>query len=313
MKQKEEAGTLQFKGLLPPMVLPLTHTGETDWDSLESQIEFLFEGGADGLWVNGSTGDFFALRPEERSEVVSVTASLVRGRGPVIAQVGDTSTRLTVSHAERALEAGADAVALVPPYYADYSQVELKEHYRTVSKQISQPVFVYQIPQMTKVSFTIASLLELAAEGTIVGIKDSAGDIDFYSRLIRELRRNDVALRCFYGASSLADVSLYVGGHGIMCGISNLVPHLCKDVYVSSLAGEWKTAQLAMSKILDLIDAMILPGRTNWAPTVASYKWVLRNLGVIATHKVFEPLKPLTPSEEKHLKERALPLCQRRV
>lgn len=308
--EKRDAADL-YKGIIPPMALPLSESGDIDFESLRSQVRFLMEAGADGLWVNGTTGDFFALREEEASEVVSAVCEFVAGRIPVIAQVGDTSTRLVVSHARKAVAAGADAVSLVPPYYVDYSQQELKRHYRRISREIGQPVFVYQIPQMTKVSLTVPSLVELAGEGAVVGIKDSAGNLDFYGRLVRAVAREGVVLRCFYGFSALVDLSLFVGGHGIMCGIANLVPHLCKEVYVTAMAGEWEKTRQAMSKIVDLIDALTLPGRSNWAPTVAGYKWILKRLGVIASDHVFEPLETLTPEEEAHLEKRALPLARK--
>jgi len=299
-----------YKGIIPPMALPLGESGETDFESLRSQVRFLLHAGADGLWVNGSSGDFFALREEEATEVVSAVSEFVGEKVPVIAQVGDTATRLVISRALKALEAGADAVSVVHPYYVDYSQSELKRHYRRISREIGRPVFVYQIPQMTKVSFTVPSLVELAGEGTLLGIKDSAGNLDFYGRLVRAVRREGVGLRCFYGVSSLVDLSLFMGGHGIMCGIANLVPHLCKEVYVTAMAGEWEKTRQAMSKILDLIDALVLPGRSNWAPTVAGYKWILKRLGVISSDRVFEPLEPLTEAEEAYLEKHALPLAE---
>jgi len=300
----------KLAGVVPPLVLPLNPSAEIDFESLDRQIDFLLAAGVDGLWVNGTTGDFFALDAEERARVVAAAVRRAAGRVPVIAQVGDTATRGAIAHGRRALEAGADAVAVVLPYYLDYSQEELRAHYRAVRRTIGAPLFLYQLPQMCKVALSIESIVELTDDGTLIGIKDSAGDVDFYYRLVRTVEKEGLALRCFYGASSLIDVGLYVGGHGVMSAVANLVPHLCRQAYREAAAGRWSEARAAHARVLDLIEALRLPGRSNWAPTVAVYKWLLCQLGVIRHDVVFEPLRPLSGEEQDLLKARALPLMK---
>lgn len=300
----------KLKGVIPPLVLPLRDTGTIDYDSLDRQIDFLLAGNVDGLWVNGTTGDFFALTDEERAEVVRSAVRRAAGRVPVIAQVGDTSTRLAIRHASGALEAGADFVAVVLPYYVPYTQAELKQHYRKIAAEIGMPVFLYQFPQMCKVALTVPSIIELAQEGVLIGIKDSSGDLDFYRRLLCEVSEKKVTLRCFNGVGALMDLSLFAGGHGIMCAIANLLPHLCKQVYQEATSGNWGKARATMTRVLAFINALALPERTTWAPTVAVYKWILRELGIIATDVVFEPLQPLSKQEQELLRERALPMAK---
>ncbi len=309
-KDAEAIPADRFVGVIPPLVLPLNSSAQIDFESLDRQIDFLLAANVDGLWVNGTTGDFFALDEEERGGVVAAAVRRAAGRVPVIAQVGDTATRRAIAHGHRALEAGADAIAVVLPYYLDYSQDELKAHYRAVRRAIGVPLFLYQLPQMCKVALSIESIVELAGDGTLVGIKDSAGDVDFYYRLVRTVEKEGVALRCFYGASSLIDVGLYVGGHGVMSAIANLVPHLCQKAYREASAGHWNEARTTHARVLDLIEALRLPGRSNWAPTIAVYKWLLCQLGVIRHDVVFEPLRPLSGEEQDLLRARALPLMK---
>ena len=63
------AGTTPIErlaGVVPPLVLPLNPSAEIDFEGLDRQIDFLLAAGVDGLWVNGTTGDFFALDEEEQ-------------------------------------------------------------------------------------------------------------------------------------------------------------------------------------------------------------------------------------------------------
>lgn len=306
-------GIDSLKGLFPPLILPLDHTGGLDFDSLRRQIDFLLAGDIDGLWVNGTTGDFFALTDDENAAVIEAVVQHVQGRIPVVAQVGDASTRKTIMKANRAIRAGADFIAAVLPYYLEYSQTELQEHYRAVSRAANRSIILYQLPQMCKVALTIPSILELVREGTLVGIKDSSGDMEFYGSLTAQVAKERLALRCFVGSGALMAASLRAGGHGLMCALANLVPHLCKRIYQASMRADWERANELQDQVRDLIEAVRLPGRANWAATVAVYKWVLRELGLIATDRVFAPLQPLSRSEQALLRDRALPLIERHI
>ena len=300
----------QLKGLFPPLVLPLNSVGEVDFESLERQTEYLLAGGADGIWVNGTTGDFFALTDEESANIVAAAVKQTAGRVPVIAQVGEASTRRTIARAERALEAGAKFLAVVLPYYVEYTAGELKEHFRTLQRALGQPTIAYLIPQMCKVSLSLPSLVELAQDGVIIGVKESSGNMDAFRQLNRKVREENLTLSCLNGSSGLMDVSLSVGGQGLVCTVANLVPHLCKEVYRCAELRDGNGASAVQNRVSELLNVMRLPGRPNFAATIAVYKWLLRELGLFASERVFEPLQPLSKSEEHYLREGALPLAQ---
>jgi 4-hydroxy-tetrahydrodipicolinate synthase len=303
----------RLRGLIPPLALPLTSGGDLDFSSLNRQVDYLLSGPVNGLWVNGTTGDFFALTDEEGAAVLGAVIEQVKGRVPVVAQIGDTVTRKVIRKGHLALQAGADYLAAVLPYYLDYTQEELKEHYRTLSAELRRPLILYQLPQMCKVSLTVPTVIELAREGVLIGIKDSSGNQDYFRRLIETARAESVTLRCFVGGGNLMDVSLMAGADGLMCAIANLVPAHCHRLFSASQVGDWEQVRRLQSRIIQLTEAMRLPDRPNWAATVAIYKWVLRELGVIASDAVFAPLKPLTAAEKAHLQQRVLPLLQEMV
>ena len=69
-----------LEGIVPPLLLPLQELGEIDYQSFARLINYLVAGGVDGLWVNGSTGEFFGLSDEERCEVVRAAVQVAAGR-----------------------------------------------------------------------------------------------------------------------------------------------------------------------------------------------------------------------------------------
>lgn len=303
-------GTEKLEGLIPPLVLPLRDKRTIAYDDFNDQIDYVLAGGADGLWINGTSGDFFFLSDDERAQVVQAAVKRVAGRVPIIAQVGDASTRRTISHALRALDSGANFLAVVLPYYLPYTQTELKQYYREIATEISTPLFIYQIPQMSKVTLAIPSIIELARDGIVIGIKDSSGDLEFYQKLIHQTSAANLNLRCFNGIGSVMDLSLLAGGHGLMCAIANILPHLCKRVCLEAAAENWNGAKATQKTVLSFINVLTLPDRSTWAPIVAVYKWIMRELGIIKHDYVSSPLQPLSACEEELLRKEALPMAR---
>ena len=127
-------------GYFPPILTPMNDDESPDLESLASLIDFLIGNGVHGIWVNGTTGEFPCFDAAERASIVRRTVATVADRVPVIAGIGDCSTRLAVHHGNLAAEAGADAIALTPPYYYSTSQSELLEHFRRLRAEVDAPL-----------------------------------------------------------------------------------------------------------------------------------------------------------------------------
>jgi 4-hydroxy-tetrahydrodipicolinate synthase len=229
---------------------------------------------------------------------------------PIIAQIGDTSTRRALRHLAAAVEAGATHVAAAPPYYVPLSAAEVVAYYRELSGASPLPLLIYQVPQMTKVALEVSAILGLAGEGKIAGLKDSANDLPFFQILVRQARAAQLPLACFVGGGSLLHASLQAGGDGVMCAIANLVPGHCLAIYRAARANDWATSARLQAELQTLIKMLALPHRPQWTTTVAVYKWVLSALGVIEHAAASAPIAPLTAADARYLSERALPLIR---
>src|SRR5215218_7359664 len=108
-------GLTRFKGIFVPMLTPITSDERVDERSLRRLVDFLVDAGVHGIWAMGTTGEFPTFSEAERARAVEATIDQVRGRVPVIANIGDSSTGLALTHAAHAVNAGADALALTPP------------------------------------------------------------------------------------------------------------------------------------------------------------------------------------------------------
>ena len=97
-------------------VTPFRPDGELDTDAVAPLFDRLLDAGVDGVFVNGTTGEFVALDDDERETTVAAALD-VFGSGRVIAHIGAADARHAGRLARRAVDLGAQRLAAITPYY----------------------------------------------------------------------------------------------------------------------------------------------------------------------------------------------------
>jgi 4-hydroxy-tetrahydrodipicolinate synthase len=298
----------RLHGIFVPIVTPLTPDGGVDHPSLERAIDFLLEGGVHGIWIMGTTGEFACLPEDERAAAVDTTVAHLAGRVPVVANVGDASTRLAIRHARHALAAGADAIALTPPYYYPHSMDEVQAHFRDLKQVVGDPpLLVYNIPQTVKVKMEVRATLQLASEGTVAGIKDSQNDLQWFRDLMLGAREAGLAesFRGFLGTRTLIDAGTAIGAHGAIPAVANVAPAACVATYESARAGDYAAARQAQELVLRYEAlAGVARGGSATAASLSAMKHTLHSWGIIAHPAVAAPLRDLAQGEVEDLRRR---------
>ena len=296
----------KLHGIVPPILTPVSDDETIDLASLRRLVGFVIDGGVHGIWVLGTTGEFASFDARERSEAVRVAVEAADGRVPVVANISDAATRLAIEHGRAAAGAGADAVALLPPYYYLNEQDELLEHFRRVREAVGLPLLAYNIPQNVKAKFGVETILRLGEEGTIVGLKDSQNDLDWFRQVTTGARQRGVRLRGFLGTRYLIDAGLLAGAHGAIPGIANVAPRLCVECYEAARRGDFEAADRATAKLIALARLSgVARGGSPTAGNFATMKAALKRMGVLATARVSAPLRNLTDEEESKVGELA--------
>src|SRR6185295_19307645 len=94
--------------------------------ALESNLSFVLDGGVQGIMALGSTGEFVHLRLEQRKALIERIIQVCKARGrKVIANVSDVQIRDVVDLARHAKSAGADCIALLPPWFYPMEQRDI--------------------------------------------------------------------------------------------------------------------------------------------------------------------------------------------
>ena len=168
------------------MVTPFRRDHSLDIEAAQELAAYLFEHGTDTLVVAGSTGEAPTLTDEEKSDLWRATVEAAQGKGRVVAGTGTYSTEHTIELSRTAENAGVDGLLVVTPYYNKPPQRGLIAHFTKVAQSTALPVILYNIPGRTATRIEHPTLLELAEVPNFVGVKDSTGDFDGVSRLLRE-------------------------------------------------------------------------------------------------------------------------------
>ena len=126
------------KGIIPAMVTPLTDEGWLNRSAFRRFIDYLIEGGLHGIFVAGTTGEFYGLSADEKKEMFEIAVEEVDGRVPVYAGTGAITTRECIQLTQIAEQCGADAVSILTPMFISPTQEELYQHYKAVREAVSR-------------------------------------------------------------------------------------------------------------------------------------------------------------------------------
>lgn len=240
-----------LRGIIPPMVTPLKDNDILDVEGLERLIEHIISGGVHGLFLLGTTGEGPNLSYRIRQELIQRTCNQIAGRVPVLVGISDTSSTESIRLAEKSAEYGADAVVSSPPYYFKLQQSELINYFNDLANRLPLPLFLYNMPSLTKVYLEPDTVKELSNNSQVVGLKDSSGDSVYFQTLVHAMKdRPDFPL--FVGPDVITAESVLMGGHGGVNGGANLFPHLYVALYEAALNRNFERLLPIQEKIRQL-------------------------------------------------------------
>ncbi|MFV2066350.1 MAG: dihydrodipicolinate synthase family protein [Pirellulales bacterium] len=248
MTQESTGLSLRFRGIIPPMVTPLTDRDTLDEAGLERLVERLIGGGVNGIFILGTTGEAPSLSYRLRCELIERVCDRVARRVPVLVGITDTSFVESLSLSYAAAEAEATALVLATPYYFPAGQTELIGYIENLAAELPLPLMLYNMPSLTKVWFEIDTLRRLSGIEQIVGVKDSSGDLDYFGKLtaLRDLRPD---WSFMMGPEAHFVEAMKRGADGGVCGGANVFPTLFTDCYQAAASGDASRARELITRI----------------------------------------------------------------
>lgn len=273
-------------GIVPPIVTPLTNELKLDYKALERLLNRVMVPGINGIFILGTTGEAPSLSPEVKLELIRLTCDFASGRIPVLVGITDPALEVSLELAGAAKQFGAAALVAAPPFYYQITQDELIAYYLNLVSKVELPLYLYNMPPLTKITIKPKTVRILATNPKICGLKDSSGDIKYLTEVL-EVKKLRPDWSILIGPEDLLHHGLELGADGGVNGGAQILPEIFGTFYNAFRAGNKQLVCELNLKIQKLQKIYGEPPEP--AGVVKSIKAALEILGICSSN-VMPPL-----------------------
>lgn len=234
-----------IKGVYPVLPTLFNDREEVDIESMEKLIETLILGNVDGIAIFGIGSEFYKLSENEKNQILKNFIKAVNNRITTIVSVTEHSTKNACIEALKAQEAGAHAIMILPPFFANPEISSVYKHIYTVLKSIDIPAIIQYAPEGTNFIIPEEVFLKLSKD-----FKDKIYfkiELKLSGFLVSNLAKNDVRVLCGRGGITFFE-SLERGAVGVMPGCS--LYDFFVSIYKNYIADKKESAYELLNKIL---------------------------------------------------------------
>jgi len=287
-----------FEGIMVPMVTPLLSNGELDKKGVERVVKHLVNGGVQGIFILGTTGEAASLKPAIKKDLIEISCKESNGKTPVFVGITHTSLEVSLKLARSAKENGAVAVVAALPYYFALDQDDIFQYYVKLADQSPLPLFLYNFPVMTKSTIAPETAFKLAKHANIIGLKDSSGNGVYFQKLL-QVKQQYPEFSLLVGPEEMLAEAVISGADGGVNGGANIFPSLYVKMYDAAKARDFEKTAKIQSLILEISD-----GLYSRSPKSSSYlcgvKESMYFMGICEPH-LASPLLPVSRSHKEEI------------
>lgn len=279
---------VDLRGVNVAMCTPFDRAGERlDEGRLKDHIDYLIDAGVHGIVLNAGTGEFAYLRDAESMRVTEVGAAHISGRVNVITQPSAVGLSETIERSKMAIDFGADALMVLPPWLESPFERGIMYHYEKLAEAVDSTIVLYQIPDATGVEITPDMYRRLVAIDNISYVKDSTGDLARMQQLAGVEGGSVLG-----GADPVAPFAIMAGAVGWIWGAANVMPHECVRLY------ELLTTR-KLEEALELWSLMAPANLFFWENDLdAEYLAAVKTATAMVGHDLGESRRPQLPLTE---------------
>lgn len=219
--------------IITPAITVLDRQERPDLAGNEKVIDFLADGGVDGVLVLGSAGEFPHLRVEERLEFMRFYAEYAGGRLELLAGTGCACYEDTLRLSRAAADLGYVGAMVIGPYYYGQTQEQLFQYYHRLAEELEgRPLYLYNYPPRSGHSLAPETVARLAeTHENIVGLKDSVSEPGHTNLVLRAVEGRPFTVYSGFDDQLLGNVA--AGGAGCIGALSNVAPEIWRDLIVA--------------------------------------------------------------------------------
>ncbi|MCC6124638.1 MAG: dihydrodipicolinate synthase family protein [Pirellulales bacterium] len=271
--------------IIAAICTPLNDNDSLHIEGLAAHLDDQWRHGFAGVLVGGTMGLMQLLDEETYRDLVRHAARLAKGRGEIMVGAGDASLVRTLRRIEYVEQFDVDAIVVLPPFFHPLGQADLIRYYRHLADSSRKPLYLYDLPQVTKTKLELETVLQLTRHPNIRGIK-SSGEWTWTRHL---MDRVGDRFRVIPAQPELVDLLIRCGVRDNLDGIFSVVPDLTARLIGAAELGEWEQAAARQRDLTELLNLV----RFQY-PLFPACSALLNARGVAG--RVFPaPMEPLPP------------------
>lgn len=238
-----------------PVLTAFDENGELDIQGNKNIYDYLIGGGIGGLLILGSSGEFYALRMDQKKALIDMAVPYINKRAKVFFGTACDSMEESVELSNYALNAGADAIMLISPYYFIIDDASIEAFYDEAAEKINGPLYIYNFPDRTGYDVGPKVVLRLLRKHkNIIGLKDSVGEMGHTRELLTTVAKEFPQFEVYCGFDENLIHNAACGGAGCIGALSNLYPAMMVQWQDAVNQKDWDTAFALQKKVDRLME-----------------------------------------------------------
>lgn len=280
-----------------PILTSFNEDGTVNYEDMHGMYDRVIEAGVHGVLTGGSAGEFYALSYEEVKELMLDAVTYINGRAIVIAGTGRMNREETVRLSNEMIDAGADAVMIVGPYYNACGGEDVFQYFDYVLGHIKGKVYLYNYEDRTGYDVPLETVLRLLERHpNFVGMKDTHPVGRHTQKYIYGIAPKFPHFEVYTGYDTNCIPVVLSGGAGCIGALSNVYPRLCYEL-TQALDGRDYDAIERLQRCIDQYALFY----EAYLPFIPLMKWALNDMGVSMKEYCREPITALTNGAKESL------------
>lgn len=287
-----------LKGFIAAPLTGYNEDGSVDLNTIPSYMSHLKRNRANGVFINGTTGEGYLLTLDERRKVAERWVEAKSEDVDVIVHVtcsGVEESKMLAAHAD---EIGASAIGTMGPcFYKPDSLEALVDYVALIAGQVPElPCYYYHMPSMNDLNFPMIEFLKIAdlRIPNLAGIKYTYENI-YDADLCRQFSNGKYNI--LHGRDEMLLSGLSMGAVGAVGSTYNYMLPIYYDLTKAFSAGDIVMARKLQRKVCDIMKCIFDTGCY-----FSAAKAIMRWRG-IELKGVRAPLKELEIEDEIKMKE----------
>jgi len=264
-----------MKNLIAATYAPMNQDGSLNTPKIKDYCQFLIKNKVEGVFMNGSTGDFVSLTVQERKEITLAWSQNKSSDLYLCDHIGGTSLKIAKELATYASDK-VDAIASLAPFYFKINSIDKLVTYckEVAACAPNLPFYYYHIPVLSGANLNMLEFLKIASKEipNLAGIKFTNNNLIEYLHCKNfENGKYDI----LFGFDEIFISSLPLGATGWVGSTYNHLAPLYYKIKELFDAGNMKESAELQTKAIRFVEILDSKGGFN-----GSGKGFMKLLGI---------------------------------